>query len=386
VGLMNQSDWFLSLPSARRDSASSAATIRSGRNYSHHPISGASRSAKNMVAELRRVNSRMSCVATADMVPPGENLSWRSEVARLPQNYLISNVNAGSISQKSAGCGRPANSQASRTQPANHPQAMKKIFLTGASSGIGRAVAHALVAQGHEVWGTSREPTRISTSPRMHAVRLDLSDPHSIDEGFRVALEEAGGFDVVINNAGSGHFGPANFVSDENLLHYFQVLVLAHVRIMRLAFAAMRSQERGLIINVTSLASRLPVPFMAAYNAAKAAMAAFTMSLQLELSEENIRIIDLQPSDICTGFNDAVEKNEMEDPRVAKAWSVVDRNMRTAPKPAIVAERVLDLFNQTNPPPRVTIGDFFQSRIAPLIFRFLPQRLRVWALKKYYGI
>lgn len=261
-----------------------------------------------------------------------------------------------------------------------------KVFVTGASSGIGRAIAEALVGQSHEVWGTSREPSRIPTSPRLHAVRLDLNDAHSIDQGFRAALEESGGFDVVINNAGGGHFGPAKFMSEEILSHHFQILVVAHVQIMRLAFSAMQTQDRGLIINVTSLASRLPVPFMAAYNAAKAAMASFTMSLQLELSRENIQIIDLQPGDICTGFNDAAEKHELDNPRVAKAWKVIDRNMRTAPKPEIVAGRVLKLINQTNPSPRVTVGDLFQSRIAPLIFRFLPQRLCVWGLKKYYGI
>ena len=67
----------------------------------------------------------------------------------------------------------------------------------------------------------------------------------------------------------------------------------------------MRSREQGLIINVTSLASRLPVPFMAAYNSAKAALAAFTMSIQLELTNSPIHIVDLQPGDICTEFNDA---------------------------------------------------------------------------------
>jgi short-subunit dehydrogenase len=85
-----------------------------------------------------------------------------------------------------------------------------------------------------------------------------------------------------------------------------------------LALAAMRAQGQGLIINVSSLASRLPVPYMATYNAAKAALASYTMSLQLELGDEKVKLIDLQPADIRTQFNDAVQKSGTDDPRVEK--------------------------------------------------------------------
>jgi NAD(P)-dependent dehydrogenase (short-subunit alcohol dehydrogenase family) len=267
---------------------------------------------------------------------------------------------------------------------------MKKVFLTGASSGIGLAIARLLTARGDEVWGTSREPGRVPQLPRLHGVRLDLSDPNAIEHGFNTALSEAGYFDVVINNAGSGHFGAAENLSDAEISSQFQILVFGHLQLMRLALAAMRTHGKGLIINVTSLASRLPVPFMAAYNAAKAAMAAYTMSIQLELPDSNVRIVDLQPADILTSFNDAVPKTEEHDPRykqrVAKTWIAVDQNMKKAPPPEPVAKHVLRLIDSPNPPPRITVGDTFQSKLAPLIFRFLPQRLRVWGLKMYYGI
>ena len=114
------------------------------------------------------------------------------------------------------------------------------------------------------------------------------------------------------------------------------------------------------------------------------------MSIQLELQDRQVHIVDLQPGDICTDFNDAVSKSEKYDQRyeasVAKTWEAVERNMKNAPKPDLVARRVCELINQTNPPPRVTVGDMFQTKIAPFIFRFLPQRIRIWGLKKYYGI
>jgi short-subunit dehydrogenase len=263
---------------------------------------------------------------------------------------------------------------------------MKRVFLTGASSGIGLAIAKTLVARGHEVWGTSRDSRRIPVMAHLHAVALDLLDRGSIIESFNAALQQAGSFDVLINNAGSGHFGPAELLSHEELANYFQILVFAQIELMRVALASMRTQEQGLIINVTSLASRLPVPFMAAYNSAKAALASFTMTMQLESQGHGIHLVDLQPADISTNFNDAVTRTAMGDARVTKTWQTVDRNMKAAPKPERVAIQVLKLIEHKNPPARVTVGDFFQSTVAPMIFRMLPQRVRIWGLKKYYGI
>ena len=76
---------------------------------------------------------------------------------------------------------------------------MKRVFLTGASSGIGLATAHALVAQGHEVWGTSRDPNRLPQLKHFHPVQLDLRHHSEIDGVFVTCLREAGHFDVLIN-------------------------------------------------------------------------------------------------------------------------------------------------------------------------------------------
>lgn len=267
---------------------------------------------------------------------------------------------------------------------------MKRIFITGASAGIGLATAKLLAERGDEVWGTSRDVSRVPQLPRLHAVQLDLSDNISLGESFQRALREAGHFDVVINNAGSGHFGPGEHLSPEAIQAQFKTVCFAHIELCRLALASMRVHGSGRLINVTSLASRLPVPFMGAYNAAKAAMASFVMSLQLETAGSNIRVIDLQPADISTSFNDAVVTTDGGDPRytevVEHAWHVVDKNLRAAPKPDLVARRIAKLIDQKNPPPRATVGGTFQATIAPFIFRFLPQRVRIWGLKNYYRL
>jgi short-subunit dehydrogenase len=267
---------------------------------------------------------------------------------------------------------------------------LKKILITGASSGIGLAIAKSLVAQGHEVWGTSRNLERIPKMPRLHPIRLDLADRRSIEDAFNSALTEAGYFDVVINNAGAGQFGPAELLAMETIASQFQILVFGQIELIQFALHHMQSRGEGLIINITSLASRLPVPFMAAYNASKAALASFIMTMQLELRDSPVHVVDLQPGDICTEFNQGVIKSEKGDQRydakVAKAWEVVEHTMKNAPTPDLVARHVLKLINAGRPPPRVTVGNAFESKIAPLIFRFLPQRIRLWGLKRHYGI
>ena len=267
---------------------------------------------------------------------------------------------------------------------------MRRVFLTGASSGIGLAIAKSLLDEGHEVWGTSRNLERIPKMPRLHAIRLDLADQLSIENAFNSALAEAGYFDVLINNAGAGHFGPAELLPFETITSQFQVLVFGQIQLMQLVLRHMQTRGGGLVINVTSLASRLPVPFMAAYNAAKAALASFTMSIQLELGNSRVHVVDLQPADIRTEFNQGVIKSTKANPRydtkIAKTWEITERNMKNAPTPDLVARSVLRLVNSVQPPPRITVGDAFQSKIAPLIFRFLPQRVRLWGLKRYYQI
>ena len=108
---------------------------------------------------------------------------------------------------------------------------MKRIFLTGASSGIGLAIAERLCREGHEVWGTSRDPARLPSLDQLHPVRLDLADLAGIPGTFETSWREAGYFDVLINNAGSGHFDPAETLLPEKVEPLFRTLVFAHMEL-----------------------------------------------------------------------------------------------------------------------------------------------------------
>src|SRR5205085_12200236 len=130
-------------------------------------------------------------------------------------------------------------------------QIVKRVFLTGASSGIGLAIAKLLVAEGHEVWGTSRNLERLPKTPRLHPIRLDLTDRDSIQEAFNSALAEAGYFDVLINNDCAGHFDPAELLTMETIASRFQILFLGLIQLMQLALLLMLERVKDLIIHVS---------------------------------------------------------------------------------------------------------------------------------------
>jgi short-subunit dehydrogenase len=271
------------------------------------------------------------------------------------------------------------------------PSDTRKVFLTGASSGIGLETAKLLTARGFEVWGTSRDPVGLPKLPHFHGVSMDLAQPDSVRRGFGIALHEAVAFDVLINNAGVGAFGTMETMPAEMVRKQFQVLVDAPLELIRLVLPAMRENDRGTIINVTSLAAQFPIPFMAPYSAAKSAFSVFTTGLRIELSNTPIRVVEIRPGDIRTSFHDRTErveatKNPEEERRLKSAWETQLRNMATAPRPDRVAKAMLRVITKPNPPPVVVVGGLFQARLAPLGARLLPLRILEFVLRKYYRL
>jgi uncharacterized protein len=270
------------------------------------------------------------------------------------------------------------------------------VFLTGASSGIGLETVRMLCSHGFAVWGTSRELKRLPSLQNFHPVVMDLTDTESIRENFSTALKDAGHFDVLINNSGSGWFGPVEIQSDEILREQFQLMVYGPLELIRLVLPQMRERQKGLILNVTSLAARFPIPFLGPYSASKSALSSLSENLRHELAHTGIHVTDVQPGDIHTNFHAATRRVDDSAPRtphspldafrISTAWKTIDRNMAVAPPPQVVARAILRVIKSSNPPPVVAVGSFFQARVAPLFVRFAPQRLSEWILRKYYGI
>jgi NAD(P)-dependent dehydrogenase (short-subunit alcohol dehydrogenase family) len=268
---------------------------------------------------------------------------------------------------------------------------MKKILLTGASAGIGRLAVLKLCEKGHEVWGTGRTLAKLPIHPKFRPVLLDLNDVASIESGFATAFGEAGYFDVLINNAGSGIFGPLEAFSDAEFNGVLETLLIGPVRLIRLALPHMRARDQGLIVNISSLAGEFPLPFMAPYSMCKAAVSAMSEGLTLELAHTGVRIIDVRPGDFKTNFHESTRRTgadlgEAYAPNLEKAWTAIDKNMHQAQDPARVAELLLTIVEGRARSGVIAIGDVFQARIAPFLARFAPRALVVLGLQVYYGL
>ena len=267
----------------------------------------------------------------------------------------------------------------------------RTAFITGASTGLGRAFTDMLLADGVRVWGTSRDPNRLArlTSTQggaFNAVALELQDGDAAERAFRAAEETAGGFDLVINNAGYGvfaEFAATDFATwDEQL----QVMLVNTARLSHLALGGMLARKHGALVNISSLAAEFPLPFQSAYNMAKAGLTALNESLMLELAGTGVIVLDVRPGDYRTDFEGSVRRpQKAENARVRRAWAAFEVMMKTGPAPehAAAALRRALLRNRSG---TVRTGRLFQATIAPFIARLGSLDLKRQIQARYFNV
>jgi short-subunit dehydrogenase len=277
--------------------------------------------------------------------------------------------------------------------PARVSDLHRTAFVTGASTGLGRAFTEMLLRDGVRVWGTARELSRLAhfqpepataatTAPLFSPVVLDLRDGPRAEAVFLEADRAAGGFDLVINNAGYGVFG--EFASTDFFIwqEQIEVMLVNTARLSQAALRGMLARNRGALVNISSLAAEFPLPFQSAYNIAKAGLTALNESLMSETAGTGVVILDVRPGDYRTDFEGSVRRVSPGRPndRMARAWGAFEKMMRTGPEPAhaAVALRRALLRNRSG---TLRTGRIFQAIVAPLLARFgsLPLRRRIEA-------
>jgi len=256
----------------------------------------------------------------------------------------------------------------------------KTVFLTGASSGIGRATAELLSKRGYEVWGTARDISRLPQLPGFHPVALDLNDAPRLATAFEKAAGEANGFEILINNAGDVINAPLEALVSNGLRAQMETLFFGPMELIRHALPEMRRRNSGYIINVTSLAVQFPIPFNSGYSAAKSALASCNECLRLELTGTQIRVVDVQPGDVRTEIlRRTRELNEpvcaAYEPNLSKARASEAGKMEQACASETVARLLVKLLSDPSPPPRKTVGNFFEARLATTASRILSRRM-----------
>jgi len=268
----------------------------------------------------------------------------------------------------------------------------RTALVTGASAGLGRAVAGMLLEEGVQVWGTARDPARLPVIAGLSAVALDLDSDASVDAAFTAAGREAGGLDLVVNNAGYGLFGSFDELDFAGWRRQLDAMLVRTLRLSHLALRSMRARNCGALVNVSSLAVEFPLPFMSGYNVVKSGLAAFSESLMMEVAGTGVIVIDFRPGDYRTNFNQTMQTaseqcsspDQARADRRRRAWSVLDANLRAAPLPARAAADLRRALLRRRSG-TVRSGSYFQARLAPLLVRLIPLRLRRAAAARYFG-
>lgn len=251
-----------------------------------------------------------------------------------------------------------------------------KALVTGASSGIGKALAERLASGGSQVWGTSRNPRAIEWPVGITPLELDLGSSESIEAAWNSQSMDALKFDIVVNNAGFGFFGRFSNAEFDDIEALLDALLIGTMKLCRLAVPGL-IERRGYLVNVSSMATDFPVPFMSAYNAAKAGLSGFTESVVIETSASGMKTIDFRPGDICTAFNSNMIRKNSKIPNegcMDRVWKRIEERISKSPDPEVAADKLARCISKDRTG-TIRTGTFFQSKLAPLLARLAPNSL-----------
>jgi NAD(P)-dependent dehydrogenase (short-subunit alcohol dehydrogenase family) len=248
------------------------------------------------------------------------------------------------------------------------------VLVTGASRGIGRAIARALVGDGYRVFGTSRSPEKIPEEQRVSGVTylpLEMTDYESIDR----VVREVGHVDVLIHNAGSSQIGPVEEAPRSLVQRLFTLNLFGVIYLTRRLLQGMREKGDGTIINISSMAGRIVVPFSSIYAATKHGLDGYARGLRSEVRGFNIRVVNVCPYGIRTGIEPErhFRKDSPYRGNLSRVLDIRARAHERAPGPEVVAEKVMQVLKKKNPRFSYVVGGI--GPVLAFLNRVLPEKL-----------
>lgn len=264
------------------------------------------------------------------------------------------------------------------------------VLIAGASTGIGRVCGEHLAGKGMTVYGASRSLAP-ETAGALNALRMDVTNDASVLEGVRRIQEQHGRIDVVINCAGYGIAGAVEETSPQEAMAQFDTNFFGVHRVCRAVLPIMRRQKDGVIINISSLAGLLAVPFQAFYSASKFAMEGLTEALRMEVRPFGIRVALIEPGDFKTEFP-ANRRNALESEKSQvyrelqeRCVGVMREEEKNGKEPHAVARLVERVILDPSPRLRYTVGPLGE-RLGPKLKSILPYRVYEYLFMKHYKL
>lgn len=250
----------------------------------------------------------------------------------------------------------------------------KTALVTGASSGMGKAIARRLVRDGYQVYAAARSVGKMQDLEALgaKALRLDVSKDGDIVAAVDTIIAETGGVDVLVNNAGFGLYGPVEEIGVDEARYQFEVNLFGAARLTQLLLPAMRARRSGTIINISSMGGKIYSALGAWYHATKHALEGWSDCLRIEVAEFGVRVVVIEPGVIETGFGDAaaesIVRRSVTGPYgklVQRVASSISRTYGhgTGSSPDVIAETVARAIAARTPRTRYAVGKFAKMLI-----------------------
>lgn len=265
----------------------------------------------------------------------------------------------------------------------------KVVLVTGASSGIGNSIASFLFEKGYTVYGTSRNPQN-KENYSFHLIALDVLKVDTINDAIDTIIQNEGRLDVLINNAGMGITGPIEDTPTEEMRKAFDTNLFGAIEVMKSVLPQMRNQEKGLIINVSSIAGYMGLPFRGVYSATKGALELITEATSMEVKNFGINVVNIAPGDFATNiasgrYHTPVFKESAYKEKYQENLDLMDSHVDSGMNPIEMAKVVFSIINAKNPKLHYKVGDFMQ-KFSIVLKRILPDRLYEKLLMKHYKL
>jgi short-subunit dehydrogenase len=262
-------------------------------------------------------------------------------------------------------------------------------YVTGASQGLGLTLVKMLLDNGHRVAATSRDAHALSQAvglvdkERFLPMAVDLNNPDCIDESVQQTLTAFGRLDVVVNNAGYGMAGTLEEIPEQDIINIFKVNVLATINVVKRILPVMRDQKSGYIINMGSVAGFVGAPGWSVYSATKAAVAAFSEVLALDVKEFNINVTVVEPSGFRTSFltkdSLAFVESKIEGYKAVKDTQerYMAANGKQPGDPERASEILMELAESEEPPVHLYLGGDAYNRASEKL-KSMTAELEYW--------
>ena len=265
----------------------------------------------------------------------------------------------------------------------------KVVLITGGSSGIGKSIGEFLHQKEYIVYGTSRNPERVLNSV-FPLITLDVRDTDSIHAAVTKVISLAGRLDVVINNAGVGITGPLEEIPMQEIKNNFETNFFGPIAVMQAVLPQMRTQQSGLIINITSIAAYMGLPYRSIYSASKGALELITESLRMEVKSFGVAITNVAPGDFATNiasgrFHAPVVIGSAYEATYGPSLQTMDVHVDNGGNPNEMAAAIYRIIQNPNPKIHYKVGAFMQ-KISIVIKRILPDKVFEKILMNHYKL